>query len=104
MINIENIKVDVAGRGHITNSDIIYDDVEKEAVLIDPGYEYEKIIKTNVKTSDKTRFILFISFRTFLQETPQVSQRILSGLLRQGVVPTKYNTAVSSWNNQALKP
>ena len=27
MINIEKIKVDVAGRGHITNAYIIYDDV-----------------------------------------------------------------------------
>lgn len=58
MINIENIKVDVAGRGHITNSYIIYDDVEKEGVLIDPGYEYEKIIKTNVALGIKIKYIV----------------------------------------------
>lgn len=58
MINIENIKVDVAGRGHITNSYIIYDDVEKEAVLIDPGYEHEKIINTNVRIGTKIKYIV----------------------------------------------
>ena len=58
MINIENVKVDVAGRGHITNSYIIYDDVEKEAVLIDPGYDYEKIIKNNVTLGTKIKYIV----------------------------------------------
>lgn len=58
MINIENIKVDVAGRGHMTNSYIIYDDVEKEAVLIDPGYDHEKIIKTNVELGTKIKYIV----------------------------------------------
>ena len=44
MISIENIKVNVANRGHITNSYIIYDDIEKEGILIDPGFEEDKIM------------------------------------------------------------
>src|SRR5574344_407295 len=51
MINIKEIKVDVAGRGHITNSYLIYDDTSKEGVLIDPGYDSNKII-SEVKTLD----------------------------------------------------
>lgn len=58
MINIETIKVDVAGRGHITNSYLVYDDVEKEAVLIDPGYEAEKIIKTIVMLNLNIKYIV----------------------------------------------
>ncbi len=58
MINIENIKVDVAGRGHITNSYLIYDDIEKKGVLIDPGYESEKIIHTTVKLGIKIEYIV----------------------------------------------
>ena len=58
MINIEKIRVDVAGRGHITNSYIIYDDVEKEAVLIDPGYDAKKIINTNVNLGTKIKYIV----------------------------------------------
>lgn len=58
MINIENIPVDVAGRGHITNSYIIYDSMEKESVLIDPGYDYKKIIDTIIRLKTKVRYIV----------------------------------------------
>ena len=58
MINIEKIKVDVAGRGHITNAYIIYDDVEKEGVLIDPGYEAKKIISTIVNLKVSIKYIV----------------------------------------------
>ena len=58
MINIEKIKVDVAGRGHITNAYIIYDDVEKEGVLIDPGYDAKKIISTIVNLKVSIKYIV----------------------------------------------
>ena len=43
MINIEKIEVDIARSGHITNTYLIYDD-NKNAVLIDPGFDSDKII------------------------------------------------------------
>ena len=43
MINIEKIQVDIANSGHITNSYLIYDE-DKKAVLIDPGFDSDKII------------------------------------------------------------
>lgn len=58
MINIEKVKVDVAGRGHITNVYIIYDDVEKEGVLIDPGYDAKKIINSIVNLKVRINYIV----------------------------------------------
>ena len=58
MINIEKVKVDVAGRGHITNVYIIYDDVEKEGALIDPGYDAKKIINSIVNLKVRINYII----------------------------------------------
>lgn len=44
MVNIEKIEVDIAGSGHITNTYLVYDD-DKKAVLIDPGFDSDKIIQ-----------------------------------------------------------
>lgn len=58
MINIDTIKVDVADRGHITNSYLVYDDESKEAVLIDPAYDSEKIIKEIVGLDLSLKYIV----------------------------------------------
>lgn len=58
MIDIKNIKVDVAGRSHITNSYVIFDDVEKEAVLVDPGFDHEKIISEVIKLGVTIKYIV----------------------------------------------
>lgn len=44
MINIETIKVSIANSDHITNTYLVYDET-KEAILIDPGDEEEKILE-----------------------------------------------------------
>ncbi len=55
MIKVESIEVNVANKGHITNCYIVYDDTSKEAIVIDPGYDFESIklsiefLKVNVK-------------------------------------------------------
>lgn len=54
MINIDRIEVNVAYAGHITNCYLVYDE-NGEGIIIDPGYESDKIIneikskKCNVK-------------------------------------------------------
>lgn len=57
MINIQKIEVDVAGRGHITNCFLIYDE-DKKAVLIDPGYDEEKIINKINELELKVEYII----------------------------------------------
>ena len=42
MINIYNMKINVSNQGHYTNTYIIND--EKQALIIDPAFDYEKII------------------------------------------------------------
>ncbi|MDO4283267.1 MAG: MBL fold metallo-hydrolase [Clostridia bacterium] len=44
MINIDKIEVNVAYSGHITNCYLVYDE-NNDAILIDPGYESDKIIE-----------------------------------------------------------
>lgn len=58
MINIENIQVDIAGCGHITNSYVIYDETIKKGVLIDPGYDAKKIIDRISKIGVKIEYIV----------------------------------------------
>lgn len=58
MINIENIQVDIAGRGHITNSYVIYDEIIKKGILIDPGYDAKKIIDSINKIDVKIEYIV----------------------------------------------
>ena len=57
MSSIEKIEVDVANQGHITNSYLIYDE-NKEAVLIDPGFDEKKIIHRIDSLSLKVRYIV----------------------------------------------
>lgn len=57
MINIEKIEVDVGGLGHITNSYLIYDE-GLNAVLIDPGYEANKIISYIENNNLKLEYII----------------------------------------------
>ncbi len=58
MFAVKTIEVDVAKRGHITNSYIAYDTDLLEAVVIDPGYEPEKLIEKIKETNVKVRYIL----------------------------------------------
>lgn len=46
MIELKQIKLDVAKTGHITNSYLIYDTEKKNGVLIDPGYDEKLLINT----------------------------------------------------------
>ena len=54
MINIDKIEVNVGYAGHITNCYLVYDE-NNDGIVIDPGYEADKIIneirnkKCNVK-------------------------------------------------------
>lgn len=45
MFEIETLKLNVKKIGHITNSYICYDTQKKEAVVIDPAYDVDKIIE-----------------------------------------------------------
>ena len=56
MVNVEQIKVEVSKLGHITNSYVVYDD-EKNAVVIDPGDEAEKIISFLKENELKVKYI-----------------------------------------------
>lgn len=58
MFTVETIEVDVAKRGHITNSYIAYDTNLLEAVVIDPGYEAEKLIEKIKAINVKVKYIL----------------------------------------------
>lgn len=57
MIEVERIEVDVAKQGHITNCYLIYDE-NKEAVLIDPGFEADKIIQCIKKIGVNVKYIV----------------------------------------------
>ncbi|MEG2348880.1 MAG: MBL fold metallo-hydrolase [Clostridia bacterium] len=58
MTNVEKIKVDIAGSGHITNSYLVYDSETKEGVLIDPGYDEKKIINQIIKSNIDVKYII----------------------------------------------
>ena len=63
-ISIEKIEVDVANRGHITNCYLIYDK-KRNGIIIDPGYDENKIIdtikKNEVKRYKKIEFSHFLN-------------------------------------------
>ena len=58
MINIENVRVNVGGLGHFTNTYIVYEDVEKEGIIVDPGYEANKIISKIVELGISIKYIV----------------------------------------------
>lgn len=57
MISIEKIEIDVANQGHITNSYLVYDE-NKETILIDPGYNENKIIDVIKSLNVNVRYII----------------------------------------------
>lgn len=56
MINIYQMKVNVSNQGHYTNTYIIND--EKQALIIDPAYDYEKIINYIKENSLDVKYIV----------------------------------------------
>lgn len=57
MVSVEKIEVDVANQGHITNSYLVYDN-KKEAVLIDPGFNENKIIERIKNLTVNVKYII----------------------------------------------
>lgn len=57
MINIDKIEVDVAHASHITNCYLVYDE-NSDGVLIDPGYEEEKIINEIKSKKCSVKYIM----------------------------------------------
>lgn len=57
MINVERIEVDVANQGHYTNCFLIHDE-SKSAVLVDPGYDENQIIKYINELNVKVEYIV----------------------------------------------
>lgn len=55
--DVITILVDVANEGHITNCYLVYDKESKKGIIIDPGYDYEKIIS---KIKDEDVYIEYI--------------------------------------------
>lgn len=56
-ISIEKIEVNVANRGHITNCYLIYDK-KRNGIIIDPGYDENKIIDTIKKNEVNVKYII----------------------------------------------
>ena len=57
MINVEKIEVDVASCGHITNCYLLYNE-NRNGILIDPGYDENKIIEYVNKFNVKVEYIV----------------------------------------------
>lgn len=57
MVNVSKIEVNVGKIGHITNCYLVYDD-NKNGILIDPGYESNKIIEEINRKNLKVKYIV----------------------------------------------
>lgn len=58
-LKIEILNIDIAGNGHVTNCYIVYDNITKETIIIDPGYDANKIIKRIEKHKLKPKYAVF---------------------------------------------
>lgn len=57
-LRIETILLNIADENHITNCYLVYDNVTKEALIIDPGDEGNKIIKEIEKLEINPKYIV----------------------------------------------
>lgn len=57
MVEIEKIEVDVGGQGHFTNCYLVFDE-NKEAILIDPGFDENKIIQYIKNLECRVKYII----------------------------------------------
>ena len=57
MVNVYKMKIDVSNQGHYTNTYLVYNP-NKEAIIIDPAYNFKAIIDYVIKNNLKVRYIV----------------------------------------------